>query len=270
MIAKNDFDFWHNEIVSKFEFNEWSPIPLPGSSIIEPAFARLSYNNVFVSISTGTESRSRMLAQFKLRQVFALAISVAIKSSSFMPHKSGGDSCRVWVQHPSNGSSLHSHMISSAETLLPFLLNDCILSIDDVGTIKSWYHILASLNHNISSKIDKSAYFINHAMNASGIESYLNYFISLDALLGVRGCVVDSIENGVKHLVLDAELLEKLAWLTRLRHELVHGGSRSIFEWPEYTRYRMHFMSSPEKDIRRLAFAALLQSTTLAESAYVQ
>lgn len=270
VIAKNDIDVWQNEILAKYRATKWSPILCPGINDIDPAFCILNYTNAFVSISQGTESRSRVLSQFRLRQLFAVLTATAIESSSYVPHKSCGEPCRIWVQHPANNSTLDSQMISSSDTLFPYLLNECKLSQNNTNRVIDWYSALSALDQRISNRIEKCAYFVNRAMNASGIESYLNYFISLDALFGVRGSVVESIANGVKHLAIPSKLLEKICLLTDLRHELVHGGSRSIFEWPKFTHYRSHFMSNPESDIQELAFMALMQSTTLPRSAYAQ
>lgn len=94
-------------------------------------------------------------------------------------------------------------------------------------------------------------------MNSDDIESYVNYYIALDALFGERGSVETSILNGLKELKLEKSDEDKASWLFDLRNDLVHGGSRCVKDWSKYQRYYRHFDSRPEKDIERLAFSAL-------------
>ena len=94
-------------------------------------------------------------------------------------------------------------------------------------------------------------------MNSKDIESYIQYFVALDALYGNRGSVEKSIVRGVSVLPQNSVWNEKITWLFDLRNELVHGGSRFIEEWPDYTRYYKHFNTEPISDIEQLAFLAL-------------
>jgi hypothetical protein len=98
-------------------------------------------------------------------------------------------------------------------------------------------------------------------MNVEGEESYLNFYIALDALYGVRGSVEASISAGIAGLHGPPEWSEKAGRLFDLRNEIVHGGSRHIAEWPDYARYRRHFGTRPESDMKRIAFAALMRIT---------
>lgn len=50
-------------------------------------------------------------------------------------------------------------------------------------------------------------------MNSSDIESYINYFVALDALYGKIGSVSKSIEQGVSCLPDSSHWNEKISWL---------------------------------------------------------
>ena len=127
-----------------------------------------------------------------------------------------------------------------------------------IKQIKDWYAACGECDDDHRSRIDKGAHFLNRALNTDDIEAYINFFVALDALFGVRGSVEDSIIAGVASLDLDPLAPEKTKWLFELRSEIVHGGSRYISEWPGYYRYRKHFRSEPMHDIRKLSQRALL------------
>jgi hypothetical protein len=93
-----------------------------------------------------------------------------------------------------------------------------------------------------------------------GLDSYVNFFISLDALYGEAGGVEASIQRGIDSLPIDISLKERASWLYDLRNELVHGGSRFCAEWRDYDRYYLHFRTKPEEDIKRISCIALLHS----------
>jgi hypothetical protein len=142
---------------------------------------------------------------------------------------------------------------------LPYYINNRTISSDEISEIKHWYEAEALLSKDKRNRAERSAHYINHAMNADDIESYINYFISLDALFGNRGSVEKSIEEGISRLNVDDKQKEKASWLFDLRNELVHGGSRHIKEWPKYFRYYRHFESEPLSDIEQLAMESLCQ-----------
>lgn len=80
----------------------------------------------------------------------------------------------------------------------------------------------------------------------------MNYFISLDALFGIRGHVEASLIDGVIRISSIDKSAEMMAWLFDLRNELVHGSARNIHEWLEYSRYLKYFESEPQWDIERI------------------
>jgi hypothetical protein len=98
---------------------------------------------------------------------------------------------------------------------------------------------------------------------AQGLDSYVNFFISLDALHGKAGEVGGSIQRGVDSLPIDTRFKERISWLYKLRNELAHGGGRFCAEWRDYNRYYSHFGTKPEEDIKRITCSALLYSTMI-------
>ena len=127
--------------------------------------------------------------------------------------------------------------------------------------MQKWYVDLEGLPADRRAKVEKACYFINRGMVTRGLDSYVNYFVSLDALFGVEREVGGSIERGVKSLPIAESLKEKVSWLYQLRNELVHGGSRYCAEWQKYEQYCSHFRTRPEDDIKRVACSSVLCST---------
>ena len=112
----------------------------------------------------------------------------------------------------------------------------------------------------MKDRIKKAAHFINNAMTSNSIDSYIHYFISLDALFGKRGDVERLIIEGVNTCLSDEQWAHKTKWLYDLRSEFVHGGARFEKEWKDFERYVKHFGSHPFTDVMDLAFQCILKS----------
>jgi hypothetical protein len=147
--------------------------------------------------------------------------------------------------------------------VIPCFVSDVSLGSEDVASILQWYEQLDRCREEHQDRIEKAAHFVNRGINSDDIESYINYFVALDALFGQRGSVEVSILEGVRALNLDTSLTEKAPWLFDLRNEIVHGGSRYISEWPKYRRYTQHFRTKPMDDVRDLAQSAMLRAPDL-------
>ena len=159
----------------------------------------------------------------------------------------------------SNGSGADI-VTNGLGALLPYYAEDFVLAAEDIHKIQAWFVSTYSLMSENSSRLEKGAHFANRAMNSDDIESFVNYFVALDAFFGVRGSVELSITSAVKTLQLPNRMDEKISWLFDLRNELVHGGSRFAKEWPKYERYYRHFDSSPHVDIEAALLSALLRA----------
>ena len=170
------------------------------------------------------------------------------------------------MQFPHNSDAAGTISRNDCEALVPFYGDNVPMGSDEALVTENWYSTCARCNPDDQRRLEKGAHFLNRAMNSHDIESYLNYFVTLDALFGKRGAVETSIVAGVKSLGIDSKFSEKTPWLFDLRNEIVHGGSRYVAEWPKYARYSQHFRTKPLEDIRALAqFAVLYAPRVLAQ-----
>ncbi|WP_206362813.1 hypothetical protein, partial [Pseudomonas viridiflava] len=94
-----------------------------------------------------------------------------------------------WIHFPHKTAPDRSITLSDCGALSPFYISDIIVSDDTTKKIAKWYESLNSCPNEYKQRIKKAANFLNRAMNSDDIESYVNYFISLDALFGKRGSV---------------------------------------------------------------------------------
>ena len=88
-------------------------------------------------------------------------------------------------------------ILSSIGELMPYYISDVVLEDDIIMHLKSWYQALSNADVELANRVKKSAHFINNAMTSKDIESFINYFISLDALFGIKGDVERSIKEEI-------------------------------------------------------------------------
>ena len=152
------------------------------------------------------------------------------------------------------------YVFSEIGELLPYYISDYTIDQEVIDSTKTWYGNYSNSESVHRNKAKKAAHFINRGMNSDNIESFINYFISLDALFGKRGDVERLILEGVQLSTSDDNWRQRAEWLFDLRSELVHGGSRNVTEWNKYDRYVNHFKITPESDVKKLAFICLSQA----------
>ena len=143
---------------------------------------------------------------------------------------------------------------------MPYYIDDFELKTDTAKVLEEWYNSLRHLEIDLQNRVKKAAHFINNAMVADGIDAFIHYFISLDALFGKRGDVERLIIEGVKTCTSDPLWAQKTKWLYDLRSELVHGGARYEREWKDFERYMNHFGTDPSIDVMDLALLCILKS----------
>jgi len=217
-------------------------------------FTQLSYDYYLIARSYGTSQGSKFISSLKLRKL--LSVIYAITDSN-QRSKVAAKPHSYSLQIPNKSSSIRSISMSEIGELLPYYMADNVLGEDEVDEVAMWYETEQGLPNEQRNRISKCAHFINKGMNSDDIDSYIHYFVALDALYGRRGAVEDSIKSGVYLLPQSGSWKDKISWLFDLRNELVHGGSRYIKEWSKYMRYYRHFSSDPSRDIEQLAFLAL-------------
>jgi hypothetical protein len=264
LIAKTDQAAWQKLIDDGYQFNGWSPLrpALPGRE--DRTFSPPGvFECVLVAEENGTERGTRFNSVLKFRQLGALLYATACERAPHRLHKAMARPFEFCVQFPHNSYSEGNVTRRDCDPVMPYFVSDVLFVSEDVAAIAEWYARLDRCKDEHKRRIEKTAHFVNRGMNSDDIESYVNYFVALDALFGQRGSVEVSILAGVRALKLGASLTEKAPWLFDLRNEIVHGGSRYISEWPKYSRYTQHFRSTPMNDIRDLAHAALLRAPNL-------
>ncbi len=256
-INKADKKAWDSIVKGKYETNNFDPVTGTFNDGKLIPFGNCNYSYIFVCEENGTSDGSKFDASLKLKKFFSVIFCILSRSCQRPLTKSAAEPYSYCIQFPDREPLPLS--ISSIGNLLPYYINDRVLSSGDISRIKLWYEAEALLDEDGKNRMENCAHFINHAMNSDDIESYINYFIALDALFGDRGNVERSIEEGINSLRLNEKRKERISWLFDLRNELVHGGSRHIKEWPKYYRYYRHFESDPLVDIEKFAMESLCQ-----------
>jgi hypothetical protein len=169
------------------------------------------------------------------------------------------------IQFPSRSSSeKFTNYMAYIGTLFPSWGNDVELSSSDIADIKGWYTDLQALPMDVQKRCTAAAHFLNYGIVSGELERFIHFFISLDALFGVRY----KVEKTITHALLNLHQTEPL-WEYRssrlfdLRSTLVHGGCTSIEEWDGFEGYRKHTNSEPSKDVTNAAMKALWLSPQL-------
>lgn len=257
VIHKSDSAAWRNLATLGYDTTGWCPTTGKFSDGSPSAFSNLIYDLLIVVESKGTTEGNRFSASLKIRKFLSIINStleyrfrhkVIAKPHSkclLIPHKSTPN--RALTQ-------------TAIGELFPYYAKEITISNEDIPHIKNWYTTTALLTEEQKNRVEKCSHFINRGMNSNDIDSYIHYFVALDALYGKAGSVSRSIVEGVSSLPRAEDWNEKISWLFELRNELVHGGSRYIEEWPKHMKYYRHFSSEPARDIEALALHALASS----------
>jgi len=254
IIHKNDYAKWIELSSLGYYTKEW--IPDSGNFIDGgvTGFSRKEYDYIFTTEMQGTVEGNKFSASLKFRKLFSV-ISSLIEYR--FRSKVMARPYSICMQIPHNQNQKKSFTQNEIGELFPYYASEITIRDEDISKIKRWYESEQTLTPEQRNRIEKCAHFINKGMNSSDIESYIHYFVALDALYGKVGNVFKTIEDGVNGLPNSGPWNKKISWLYELRNELVHGGSRYIEEWTKYMRYYRHFSSEPARDIEKLAFHAL-------------
>lgn len=262
LVSRADVEAWAQLMEKGYIFDGWSPTCTqirgsPGTKIFQPPG---DFDCVLVSEDIGTKNGTLFNSMMKLRVFSALMYASFSVRSNEVVWKSAADPYSAVIQFPHASNSKREISRSGVSPILPCPASDVSLDSKDTSLINLWYCNLAKCNTIDSNRIEKSGYFISRAINSDDIESFLNYFIALDALFGQRGAVESSIVQGVTAMGIDDRLTKKTTGLFKLRSEIVHGGSRYISEWSGYAKYTSHFRTDPMDDMRDLAYCAILKA----------
>jgi len=263
LISCSDDAAWNSFSAEGYIFDGWAP---NSPVTVDTRFSfnvGSEFNYILLAEEYGTQKGTKFASSLKFRMFITILFSYASESSKYGYHKSMAQPFTKCMQFPHKSAPDNSITLSSCGALSPFYASDIAVSDETIKKIIAWYKSLNGCPKEYKQRIKKSANFLNRAMNSDDIESYINYFIALDALFGQRGSVETSIVAGVSNLKLSEKFVEKTPWLFDLRNELVHGGSRYISEWPKHQRYIKHFGSKPLNDLKELAQKAILKAPSI-------
>jgi hypothetical protein len=261
IIAKADGTAWQRLVDRKYEFQGWSPErPVFGAREDKLFSPQFNFECVFVAEEYGTQKGTCFNSILKFRRLTAVLFAVASSGALYPYRRSTAPSSKFCMQFPHSSDCAATISRIDCEALVPSYGMNVPIGPDEAMVTQNWYRTCARCSPGDQRRLEKGAHFLNRAMNSDDIESYVNYFVTLDALFGQRGAVETSILAGIKSLGIDPKFTEKTPWLFDLRNEIVHGGSRYVAEWPKYARYSQHFRTRPLEDIRALAQFAVLHA----------
>ncbi|WP_157225369.1 HEPN domain-containing protein [Pseudomonas poae] len=263
LISCSDDVAWNNFSAGGYIFDSWTPSS-PFTANSNFSFnGGYGFNYVLIGEDYGTQKGAKFASSLKFRMFITVLFAHASELSKYGYNKSMAQPYTNCIQFPHKTTPDNLLTLSDCGALSPFYASDIIITDNLTKKVTEWYESLNKCPTDYKQRIKKSVNFFNRAMNSEDIESYINYFIALDALFGQRGSVEASIIAGVGNLGLDEKLKEKASWLFDLRNELVHGGSRYISEWPKHQRYTKHFGSKPLNDLKELAQNAILKAPSI-------
>lgn len=263
LISRMDESKWKETVSGRFKTNNWSQILGCATDSGDRQLFGFECRSLVIHQVHGTQEGSKFSSKLEFARFFALLYATVTITEDMKLLRAMADPYRWCIQFPScNSSGLGTTQSQLDEAVFPFFCADFQLSNNAVESIQKWYVALGNLADDRRARVEKACHFINRGIMTQGLDSYVNFFISLDALYGEARGVEVSIQKGIDSLPIDLSLKEKASWLYELRNELVHGGSRFCAEWQDYDRYRLHFRTKPEEDVKRIACIALLHSIT--------
>ncbi|WP_157522655.1 hypothetical protein [Mitsuaria sp. 7] len=245
---------WQHVLGAGYATGGWTPLNPHINGRTDSTFSPPNTTkSLFISEDDGTAAGCKSEAEIKFRCLAAVLYAVYCENVEFPPMRATADASTFCVQFPHQSNFERSYLRSQIRPILPFFGAPMVISNIMTQEIQIWYQALAECDTQSHARIQKGAHFFNLALNDQGIQAFVNYFVALDAIFGVRGSVERSILDGIASLGLGPQIGQKTAWLFELRNELVHGGSRRVEEWPRYERYCEHFDTEPMDDMATIA-----------------
>lgn len=264
LISRMDERKWEEVVSSHYETGEWSHVLGCAPNSGGPQLFGFECRSLVIHQANGTQQGSKFSSRLEFAKFFALLYATITISEDTNLHRAMAEPYRWCIQFPSrNSRGIRITQSQLDEAVFPFFCEEFKLSNDAIASIQRWYVALDNLPTERKARVEKACHFVNRGIITQGLDSYVSFFISLDALFGVAGDVEGSIQRGVETMPIDTSLKERVSWLYELRSELVHGGSRFCAEWRDYDRYYLHFRTKPEEDVKRIACSVLLCSTMI-------
>ena len=261
LISRMDTSKWEEVVSTKYKTSKWSHMLgcFPDSGGVQ--LFGFECRSLVIHQAHGSQQGTKFSSRLEFARFFALLYATLTVEEDKRLLRARAEPYRWCIQFPSRSSSgLGATQSELDEAVFPFFCEDFKLNHYAVESMQNWYLALAGLADARRVRVQKACHFVNRGMMTHGLDSYVKFFISLDALYGEAGGVEDSIQRGIEFLPIDTSLKKRISWLYDLRNELVHGGSRFCAEWRDYDRYYLHFRTKPEEDIKRISCIALLYS----------
>jgi hypothetical protein len=263
LISRMDESKWEETVSSRFNTNNWSHVLGYTPDSGEPQLIGCEYKSLLVHQTNGTQEGTKFASRLEFARFFALLYATLTVKVNIRLSRAMAEPNKWCMQFPSrNSSGLRTTQSQLSEAVFPFFCADFQLGNDVIALIQNWYVALGNLADHRKVRVEKACHFVNRGIITQDLDSYVNFFISLDALFGEEREVERSIKRGIDSIPIANGFKERVSWLYDLRNELVHGGSRFCAEWRYYDRYYSHFLTKPEEDVERIACVALLHSVT--------
>jgi hypothetical protein len=213
----------------------------------------------------GTNESARELAARKMRIFISVMFSNLYQRDKSILVYTDAHPNSDSIQFPSRSSSeIFTNYMAYIGTLFPSWGNDVTLSSSDIDEIKRWYADLQVLPMEDQKRCTAAAEFLNYGIVSGELERFIHFFISLDALFGVRHNVEKTITRALLDLYKTEPFWEyRSSRLFDLRSTLGHGGCTSVEDWDGFEGYRKHTNSEPGKDVTHAAMKALRLSPQL-------
>jgi len=206
--------------------------------------------------------RARECAGDFMRTFIALLFSYLDSQNPNLLIINGADISSYSIQFPNNSAKAQCGYIRAGiGNLFPSLLMEkpFDLSTELLSEIQRWYVLREDAPKDFRQRAITASHFLHYGIIHSGLERFIHFFITLDALFCERNKVEKNIKQGIKIIFLEAEedWKNRAEKLFDLRNEVLHGGISSIKNWNDLYHYRRHFKSEPMCDIKTAAMTAL-------------
>ena len=196
-----------------------------------------------------------------MRTFIALLISYLDKKTPSYWNKSAADAASYAIQFPDDsGKAGCGAVVAGIGDLFPPLLVDGSLhvSVDTLSEVRGWYLLRSNASEPATQRATTAAHCVHYGIIHDGLESFIHYFIALDALFGERHKVEKNIRTGItKIFPSKTDWGDRADKLFELRNDLIHGGISSIKRWDGLEHYQRCFKSHPIQDIQNAAMTAL-------------
>lgn len=204
----------------------------------------------------GTQDGAAKVAVDKMRQfVSILLATVSLEQGGTFSHCMAQPDT-YWCQFPrqQNGES------SGTNGLILPPLSKLTVSDKTKQAVITWYQNYKSVDIHFQQRAKVASHFVNYALTTRDLQRFVNLFIALDALFGIKGKSKKTIVEGVTRvdrMESEDKWSEKIQLLYNLRSDIVHADISRKEEWEKYRDYRIDYKTDPFDDIEHMVLSSL-------------